>query len=560
MSTTTPLSNSTSNMGPEVLNHPAGLFILFFTEMWERFSYYGMRALLVLFLIAAVTDGGWGWSRENAGFLYGLYTSLVYFTPLIGGWIADRYLGFKTAVIIGALLMTLGHLSLAFDTQATFYLGLILLIIGNGLFKPNIASMVGGLYQDETKKDGAYTIFYMGVNAGAFLGIMLCGYVGETIGWHYGFGLAGIFMFFGLLQFYFAKSVFAAVGDKPKKKTLDVQSVREDLATEEEEAKRLPDFDEQKTRNDIETHMANATEHEKSTVLTEIRRRFKRKIEFDRLLVVAVFALFVIVFWWAFEQAGSSMTIFAADYTQRVLTGTAATVYIWTNFFLTILPILVITWVLYLLFRQTYKKIPISNTFLGFSFVLIWGIIIWKIKGEMTSGNQIEVPASWFGILNSFFIITLAPLFSKIWESKFNPSGPAKFALGLVLLGIGFGFLSYGAMGITQGASTAAVSMFWLIAAYFFHTTGELCLSPVGLSYVSKLAPARLLGMMFGVWYLSSFVANFLGGLTASKIDSINQAIGLSGFFLLFTAIPIGAGVLMLLLTPFLKKRMHGIH
>jgi POT family proton-dependent oligopeptide transporter len=515
MSSTTPLDNSTSNINPEVLNHPAGLFILFFTEMWERFSYYGMRALLVLFLVTAIDGGGWGWSRENAGVLYGFYTGLVYLTPLIGGWIADRFTGFRMAVVMGALLMTLGHLSLAFDTHATFYLGLVLLIIGNGLFKPNISSMVGGLYKDDSKKDGAYTIFYMGINAGAFLGIMLCGYVGETVGWHYGFGLAGVFMFFGLLQFYFAQSVFGSNGAKPEHK-----QAQEDM-------------------------------HEKPRLTST---------EKDRLLVVGVFAFFVIIFWWAFEQAGSSMTIFAKDYTQRVLTGTSATIYIWTNFFLTVVPILVVTWVLGLLFKATHKQIPLSNSFLGLSFVIIWAIVIWKVYTEFSSANEIEVPASWFGILNSFFIITLAPLFSKIWETKYNPSGPAKFALGLILLGIGFAFLAYGASGITQGASTAAVSMFWLIAAYFFHTAGELCLSPVGLSYVSKLTPKRLLGVMFGVWFLSSFFANIIGGFTASAMDSINAAVGLSGFFLVFTAIPIGAGVLMLILSPFLKKRMHGIY
>ena len=515
MSTTTQLDNSTSNINAEVLSHPAGLFILFFTEMWERFSYYGMRALLVLFLVTAIDGGGWGWSRENAGVLYGFYTGLVYLTPLIGGWIADRFTGFRLAVVMGALLMTLGHLSLAFDTHATFYLGLVLLIIGNGLFKPNISSMVGGLYKDDSKKDGAYTIFYMGINAGAFLGIMLCGYVGETVGWHYGFGLAGVFMFFGLLQFYFAQSVFGSNGDKPEHK----------------QAK------------------AEAAEPPKLT-----------NTEKDRLMVVGVFAFFVIIFWWAFEQAGSSMTIFAKDYTQRVLTGTSATIYIWTNFFLTVVPILVVTWVLGLLFKATHKQIPLSNSFLGLSFAIIWAIVIWKVYTEFSSANEIEVPASWFGILNSFFIITLAPLFSKIWETKYNPSGPAKFALGLILLGIGFAFLAYGASGITQGASTAAVSMFWLIAAYFFHTAGELCLSPVGLSYVSKLTPKRLLGIMFGVWFLSSFFANIISGFTASAMDSINAAVGLSGFFLVFTAIPIGAGILMLVLSPFLRKRMHGIH
>ncbi|MCB0478362.1 MAG: oligopeptide:H+ symporter, partial [Crocinitomicaceae bacterium] len=197
-----------------VLGHPAGLFILFFTEMWERFSYYGMRALLVLFLVSAAGLGGWEWSNENALQLYATYTGLVYVTPIFGGMIADKFLGYRNAVTLGALLMTLGHASMAFETEATFYLGLTLLIVGNGFFKPNISSIVGQLYTktNESKKDAGYTIFYMGINAGAFLGIFLCGYIGEKVGWSYGFGLAGVFMFFGMLQFYFSNAIFGEVG------------------------------------------------------------------------------------------------------------------------------------------------------------------------------------------------------------------------------------------------------------------------------------------------------------------------------------------------------------
>ena len=309
-----------ANAGGTVLDHPSGLFILFFTEMWERFSFYGMRALLVLFLITALDGGGWGWSRENAAILYAWYTGLVYLTPLFGGIIADRIIGYKAAVVVGALLMTLGHASLAFETQFSFYAGLVLLVLGNGFFKANISSMVGGLYKDDTKKDGAYTIFYMGINAGAFLGIMLCGYIGETQGWSYGFGLAGIFMFFGLLQFFYAQKVFGSNGDKPSKLKASGNA------------------------DDIDHPLTH--------------------VEKDRLLVIAILSLFVVIFWWAFEQAGSSMTIFAKDYTQRILTGTSATVYIWANLFLTVVPIVVITWVLGMLFKQTYKTIPLSNVFL----------------------------------------------------------------------------------------------------------------------------------------------------------------------------------------------------
>lgn len=501
----------------KVLNHPAGLFVLFFTEMWERFSYYGMRALLVLFLVSALDEGGWAWSREEAGVLYAWYSSLVYFTPLIGGYIADRLTGARLAIVGGAFLMTLGHLSLALEMgQSTFYLGLTLLILGNGLFKPNISTMVGDLYKKESKKDSAYTIFYMGINAGAFLGIMLCGYVGETIGWKYGFGLAGIFMLFGLLQFYFSKAIFGKIGELHKK-------------VEKQENKAV-----------------------KKQELT-----FKEK---DRLLAVGIFALFTIVFWWAFEQAGSSMTIFAKDYTQRVLVGEWATLFVWVNFFLTIVPVIIVTWVLGLLVKQTFSTIPVSNSFLMVSFVIIWGIVAWKLWGEFNSTDEIEVPASWFGILNSFFIIAFAPLISKIWDTKFNPSGPVKFAIAMVLLGAGFGFLAYGSMSIKSGVDAASVSMFWLIAAYFLHTMGELCLSPIGLSYVSKLSPRRFVGLMFGVWLFASFIGNLLSGYTASSIDTLNEVMGLSGFFLLFTLIPVGVAIIILVMSKFLKKRMHGVH
>ena len=202
----------------QVMGHPAGLFVLFFTEMWERFSYYGMRALLVLFLVSSAGIGGWEWSNAEALGLYGTYTGLVYLTPMFGGLIADKFTGYKIAIIIGAILMTLGHASMAFETEPMFYLGLGLLIVGNGMFKPNISSIVGGLYTgNEEKKDAGYTLFYMGINAGAFLGILLCGYIGEKVGWSYGFGLAGVFMAIGMLQFVFAKDIFGELGDRPSK-------------------------------------------------------------------------------------------------------------------------------------------------------------------------------------------------------------------------------------------------------------------------------------------------------------------------------------------------------
>jgi len=502
--------------------HPPALYILFFTEMWERFSYYGMRALLVLFLISSIADGGWQWERKEALQLYGVYTGLVYLTPILGGLIADKLLGFRRAVVLGALIMTIGHASMALDTPVFFYIGLGCLIIGNGLFKPNISSIVGQLYtKNPEKKDAAYTIFYMGINAGAFLGILLCGYIGEKVSWSYGFGLAGVFMLLGLLQFTFAQKIFGNIGLTPKQTAIadKIETIGEEKFVEE----KLPS-----------------------------------KVVRDRLIVIGVFSFFVIFFWWAFEQAGGSMTVFAGDYTDRALTGNSAMSFKIANTLLTVIPMIILTIVLLNLFKKTFSKYSLSSIFLGSSFVIIWGLIIWMLLREFRS-DATEVPASWFGILNSFFIIALAPLFSKLWESKYNPSGPLKFAIGLILLGLGFGILAYGGMSIPQGAKTASVSMVWLILAYLFHTMGELCVSPVGLSYVSKLAPARLLGLMFGIWFIANFIANYTAGLTGSFIDDITAKYSISIFFLIFTFIPIAAGLVIMALNKTLKKKMHGI-
>ncbi len=510
-----------------VLGHPSGLFVLFFTEMWERFSYYGMRALLVLFLTASLMDeGGWGWPREDALVLYGWYTGLVYITPIFGGLIADKILGYRNAVVWGALLMTLGHASMALEgfTNIFFYMGLTLLILGNGLFKPNISSIVGQLYRTNGKeKDAGYTIFYMGINAGAFLGILLCGYIGEKIGWHYGFGLAGIFMFLGMLQFYFGQKLFGEIGLNPK----ETEAFKHGIATGDEH-------------------------------IEEKEEEVTPKVQKDRLVVIGFFAFFTIFFWWAFEQAGGSMTIFAADYTDRVLVGNEAMTFKIINTIITIVPMLVITWVLLMLFKNIFSAYAKSNIFLGLSFVIIWGIVIWMLYREFLA-DATEVPASWFSVLNSLFIILFAPVFSKIWQSRFNPSGPVKFAIGLALLGIGFGALAYGAYGIPQGAKTASVSMIWLVFAYLFHTLGELCVSPVGLSYISKLSPKRLVGLMFGVWFMANFVANLLAGVTGSYIDTITQNYSMTTFFMIFTLVPIGAAFIMLLLSRMLVKKMHGI-
>jgi POT family proton-dependent oligopeptide transporter len=414
--------------------------------------------------------------------------------------------------------MTLGHAAMALEVFYDFYLyvGLSFLILGNGFFKPNISSMVGQMYKDQGKiKDAAYTIFYMGINSGAFLGILLCGYIGETVNWHYGFGLAGIFMLFGMLQFHYGQKIFGDIG----------LSINKDK--------------------------------DKETITNEDNNE-SPKIISDRLIVIGIFSFVTVFFWWGFEQAGGSMTIFANDYTNRDLVGTGALVFKIINSLLTIVPMIILTIILYLLFKNTFEKYAISNLFLASSFVIIWGIVIWMLSREF-SQDSTEVPASWFAILNSFFIIVFAPVLSKVWQSKFNPSGPIKFGIGLMLLALGFGILSYGSINIPLGAATASQSMVFLILAYLFHTLGELCVSPVGLSYVSKLAPQKLVGLMFGVWFVANFIANTAAGITGSFIDPIVEDYGMSVFFLIFTILPAFVGLLMILANKKIVMMMHGI-
>lgn len=571
----------------KVLGHPAGLFVLFFTEMWERFSYYGMRALLVMFFTASLMDGGWGWPREHAFAIFGTYTSLVYLSTLLGGYMADKVIGFRWAVVVGALLMTLGHASMAIETPFFIYTGLTLLVFGSGFFKPNMTSIISEMYAEKPeKKDGAYTIFYMGVNAGAFLGILLCGYLGEKVGWSWGFGVAGIFMLFGLLQFWFAQNIFGDIGLKP-------ENLIEELEDEAEENrdKLNPFTGFQLTLiaissilglawilNDPVSKISNGEYNlfdfsvfglsgSNFVILTAlvlfilllvIRIPKYSKVVRDRMIAVIFFAFITIFFWAIFEQAPSSLTIFARDYTQRVLEGNSAFIFKIVNSLMTIIPLSIITWVLIKLFKRTFGKYALSNIILALSFVIIWAISIWMLYTEYLK-DIAEVPASWFGVLNSLFIIAFAPLFSKWWESKYNPNANMKYAIGMVLLGIGMACVAVGASDIPVGAKTASVSLIWLVLVYFFHTMGELCISPVALSYVSKLVPGRMIAMMFGVWYLAVAIGMKLAGVFGEASEDIAKTEGLSYFFWLLTAVAVGLGVLSAILYPVIKKLMHGV-
>lgn len=673
----------------QVLGHPAGLFVLFFTEMWERFSFYGMRVLLINFLTMTLIgyNPGWAWSTENAGALFGTYVMLLYLTPILGGIIADKITGYRWAVIIGAVIITLGHVSMAFETEVSLYLGLALLVIGTGFFKPNMVSFVSEMYKDlPEKKDAAYTIFYMGVNSGAFFGMMLCGYLAERIGWSWGFGLAGVFMLLGTIQFWFAKPLFGSIGCEPRKQ--EKKETTNDAKQEEEKLNPFTTLDKILVAlsaiigigyalNDPLSKIWNidlfgwaATSGLKGQYVMVIvgliaffyliGSRIMRytTIVRDRMLTVVIFAFFVVFFWLSFEQGASSLVIFARDNIERELHGNWAVLYNIFNALLTVIPLLLITYVLFLLVKKTYKKIFPAVVVLLVCFSLVWGIASWMLQRDFkttaysvsyqayeqtdTQGrttyipiteenrvarpdfkiverttiigvadyhlkvgqeikllsknnkntsfgyvdaekeqwakqrgaelntdsglivaqvkeerdNWVETTVSWFSILNSFFIIALASLFSRWWDSKYNPPAAMKYGIGLLMLSVGFGLLALGSHGVTHGVK---VSMLWLVFAYMFNTMGELCLSPVGLSYVSKLVPARMIAFMFGVWYLAVAIGHKLAAVLGGQIENITREYSLSTFFLIFTIVPAVAGVLIILINPFVKKLMHGV-
>lgn len=709
----------------QVLGHPAGLFVLFFTEMWERFSFYGMRVLLINFLTMAAIgyNPGWEWTTENATALFGTYAGLLYITPIIGGVIADKYIGYRWSVVVGALLMTLGHAAMAVETELSLYAGLALLVIGTGFFKPTMTAIISEMYKTvPEKKDGAFTIYYMGVNAGAFFGMMMCGYLAEKIGWSYGFGLAGVFMLLGTLQFWLAKPLFGNIGEVPSKLTRHGISpdanVLETIGSDDVldnvtvlDKTQNVDGDNTDKRNpftlldkilivitslvglgylindalvaiggfNLFPFKVGALEGNYFSILialflflflvTSRILRYDRVVR-DRMFAFIIFAFFTVFFWLSFEQGASSLVIFARDSVQRTLSGNSATIYNIINALLTVVPLAIITWVLILLWKRTYKKIPVSNIVLALSFVGLWVIAGWMINRdfntvaydieyqsyqgdlivdketkepvldkdgnetykhiaisenmivpegalvstktlsigepiELTVGsdiyvipkdnngekygyldekrlniarangvelardngivpgkviaansNEVTITVSWFSILNSFFIIALASFFSKWWESKYNPSAAGKYALGLIIMAIGFGLLAFGAYGLQDGVK---VSMVWLVFAYLFHTMGELCISPVGLSYVSKLVPSRMIAFMFGMFYLAIAIGNKLAAVLGGQIENITKEYSLSTFFLIFTIVPAVAGVLIFFLSPALKKLMHGV-
>lgn len=574
-----------------VLGHPAGLFVLFFTEMWERFSFYGMRVLLIQFLTAQVIFGsefsGWGWSAEQAGALYGTYAMLLYLTPILGGVIADKYIGSRWAVIVGAIIMTLGHASMAAEgfSKIWFFIGLACLVIGTGFFKPNMPSILGEMYKTlPDKKDGAYTIFYMGVNSGAFFGMMLCGYLAETKGWHYGFGLAGIFMLLGTIQFWLAKPLFGTLGEV-KKEDFTVEKTPEEIK-EDKETKNpytlidyiliavvsviglLYAFNDPLSKNGVfdlfeslDTPFLRGQNIMAILALIVflylVISRILRygKIIRDRMFAVILLAFFLMFFFMSFEQGATSLVLVARDYVDRSLEGTALLTFNIINTCLTVIPLLIISWVLFLLAKATWSKIALSNVILFICFAGIWAMAIYMLNAELNKEVS-QITVSWFSILNSFFIISLASTVSKLWDSKYNPPAAFKYGIGLLFVAIGFLILGLGSMGLGEGVK---MSMIFLVLTYLFHTLGELFISPVGLSYVSKLVPGKMLAFMFGMWYLALAIAQKFAAILGGQVENIKAEYSLSHFFFLFTLIPAVAGLLVMLINPVLKKLMHGI-
>lgn len=438
----------------ELWGHPKGLYILFFTEMWERFSYYGMRALLVLYLVAQTKDGGFGWSNTDALSLYGWYTMLVYLMSVPGGIIADRYLGQKKSVMVGGFSLVAGHLLMAATPLWAFYAALGLIILGVGMLKPNISTMVGELYgKHDERRDSAFTIFYIGINVGAFLSSLICGYVGEKIGWHYGFALAGIGMLLGQAVFIYGQRHLRGVGD--------LESSR--LSTSPVEQ------------------------------LNAVADKGLTKVEWDRIKVLLISFGIVIVFWAAYEQAGGMLNLYAEQMTNR--------------------------------------------KFFGF-----------------------EIPASWFQSLNPVFILVFGGVVASFWywlskklgETSTLVSAIYKMGLGTVIMGGGF-LLMVGSAVQVENSADSMSNMWWLVGAYFLHTIGELCLSPVVLSYITRISPKKIVASMMGIYFAATGIANKF----ASMLGIWSEKLGALEIFALIAGVSIGLGLLLMAFSGRINRLAH---
>jgi len=439
--------------------HPKGLYTLFFTEMWERMSYYGMRGILVLFMTASILDGGLQFDNVSASAIYGIYSACVYLVALLGGWLADRHIGQQKAILYGGMIIMLGHFLLAFTNLQTFYLGLIFVVLGTGLLKPNISAIVGGLYENDlNKKESGFTIFYMAINIGSVLGFFICGFLGENVGWHYGFGAAGIGMAFGLIQFILTKSNLGSIGLKPSIE-LNNEAKKKELRIFNSFMLIFfliiflglfgyVSFDPIPIANIL------------TLVILLIAIMYFLYLFFfgnlseeegKKIALIVVLFFGAAFFWSGFDQAGSSFNIFAKEYTDRIILG--------------------------------------------------W-----------------EYPASWLQVLNPVLVVILSPFMAYMWlflgKRMLDPSLPFKFGLGLIFMAIGFIFIATGASVAMQEGMAGAK---WLLLTYLFHTIGELTLSPIGLAAISNLSPKRFVGQMMGIWFLASSLGAIIAGLLSGQ-------------------------------------------
>lgn len=505
-----PLSHGDENK--EIGRHPSGLTTLFLTEMWERFSYYGLRPLLVLFMSAALAEGGFGFARDQASAIVGIYAASVYLACVPGGWIADRLLGLRRAILYGAVLISAGHISIGLSAFAggklTFFLGLILIVFGTGLLKPNISAIVGDLYPEGgARRDAGFSIFYMGINLGALAGQLITGILGESIGWHWGFGAAGVGMLIGLTVFATRSGV--TLGD------IGAQPTRHPDPTvqrgQESRVKLILGiglgilaFVIVLTATGVISLNAQVIGQYMTYILVGLAAVYFGFIfiagglkgdEQKRVLLIVVLFIFAAIFWSAFEQAPTSLNLFARDFTDR-------------NF------------------------------------------------------GRFEVPATWFQSINSAFIILLAPFFAALWTrlgvQKRDLSSPGKFSLGLLFAGIGFFIMIFAANIVVGSGGAAKVSAMWLVSSYFCQTIGELCLSPVGLSSMTKLSPRRYVGQMMGIWFLAAAVGNLISGLVGGQVDpkKLDQ---MPQLFTVTTASLVIAAIALGLLTIPIRRMMQNI-
>jgi POT family proton-dependent oligopeptide transporter len=461
-----------ADRGGTFFGHPKGLSTLFFTEMWERFSFYGLRPLLTLFMVAAVTQGGWGWDRSEAGAIVGIYASCVYLASLPGGWIADKLLGLRKAVLYGGALISLGHLTIGIsglvEHKLPFFLGLVFIVLGTGLLKPNISAMVGDLYPEGgARQDAGFSIFYMGINIGAMIGQFITGFLGEQIGWHWGFSAAGVAMFIGLLQFWLmSPKTLGNIGSEPSRHPDPVIQARQEFQVKLFTGIGLAILALViiLVAAGILTINAPVVGTYLAYVLIGIAFAYFAYLflfgglsvdEKKRIVVIAVLFIFAAIFWSAFEQTPTALNLFAYDFTNRMV-----------------------------------------GTF--------------------------EVPATWFQTINSLFIILLAPVIAGFWtflaRKKIELSSPIKFAIGLGFAALSFVVMIFAAS-VVIGGGGIRVSPLWLITFYFFITLGELFVSPVGLSSMTTLSPKRFVGQIMGIWFIASALGNLIGGLVGGNVD-----------------------------------------